>query len=416
MKFLSNIPRGLLIFLGGIVVVVVIIVGYKFLFTPSSAGTNTGQKDFFSALFPFGNSAQPSGSGDEASSTPLSNQKQTGEVPLLRHITDKIVSGAWFMEAASSTTPPIIRYMQRENGNMFQTPADSFNETRISNTTVPGVLELYAATDANLIVRYLDDSGVVGNFYGFVNATSSQQSFNALPIRRFDRISLQKDSSSILTVTSTNGTGRVDVSKADGTKLQTIFVSPITSWVPLQGGSRNFLETAPSAAALGYLYEIKNGALSKIAGGLAGFTASVSPSGRFIAYSGNSANGFSFSVLDTKTNATYASPIHAFAMKCAWVPNREPVLFCAVPKNPAPLAYPDDWLLGSATFADDAWVIDPIHQSVYFIGTLADENGTTIDAENISIDKSGSYALFTNKKDLTAWSLKILEFVARVGG
>ncbi|MBI3573946.1 hypothetical protein HY090_02760 [Candidatus Kaiserbacteria bacterium] len=413
MKFPPHIPRGPAIFFAGIVIVIALISGYEFLSAGSgtSSTNTTARGNFFSALFPFGNNNTVAPGTASGSETPPLTTATEGAVPLLRQVSPAPVAGAWFAGGPASTSPSSIRYMERESGHIYETPVDSLTQTRISNTTIPAVEELYALSDSNVLVRSLDENGAVQNFSGVVNAQASAQSFNTLPLRHFDRVAV--GSENILTVTAANGGARVELSKADGTKLQTLFASPISSWVPLMGGTRTFLETAPTAAGQGYLYELKNGSLQKIAGGIFGFVASVSPSGRYVAYSGNTPNGFAFSVLDTKDGTTFDSPVHAFAPTCAWIPNKEPMLFCAVPQTPAPVAYPDDWLLGGASFSDDAWIISPAKNTAYFIGSLSNDTGT-VDAERVSISGDGSYGLFMNKKDLSLWSLKIDDVIARV--
>ena len=127
--------------------------------------------------------------------------------------------------------------------------------------------------------------------------------------------------------------------------------------------------------------------------------------------SGNGANGFVLSVIDTKSGSVLGTPVHALALTCAWIAPDEPLLFCAVPVNPPSASYPDDWLLGNVSFADQAWIVNPSKSTAYFIGDLTDENGAGIDAENVSVDPTGTYALFINKKDLSLWSLGIADAV-----
>lgn len=412
MNFLQNIPRGLAVFLGGMVIVIIIVLGYQALFNRKTDGGSTSSNNgFFSSVFPFGNSSPPGNTGSSTPGSLTQAPTQSGEVPLLRQVAPDPVSGAWFAPELPSGASPLIRYMDRATGHVEEVPADSFSGTRISNTTIPRAQEIYVATSSALIIRLMSDTGTVQNIFGILNATSSQQSIDTKPMRRFERIAVTTNGTKILTVTEGTNSSEVDLSNPDGSNLQTLLVSPILSWVPLTGGSRSFLETAPSASAIGYLYEIAGGALKKIAGGAAGFTALVSPSGRYVAYSTNT-SGFGFTVLDTTSGSTLPNPIGALALKCAWIPGKEPLLFCAVPKNPGPAAYPDDWLLGRVSFSDEAWILNPAKGTSYFIGALADKMGEVLDAEDISIDASGSYAIFINKKDLSLWSLRIADVVS----
>lgn len=415
---MNSIPRGLAIFLCGIVIVIALVWGYVAFFgnRAASSANGSGATSFFSSLFPFGNYSPSAKTGASASNSGALSSGGTGgggAVPVLRQIGTGAVSGGWFTEGGSAGAPSIL-YMDRESGHITETPANSFTETRVSNTTIPGIQELYGIATTTVILRSLTDTGGIENFFGTVNATSSEESLNVTPLPAFDRMSVDATGTHMLTVAPVNGGSQIVFSNPDGTNAESVFASPITSWVPMTEAGRIFLETAPTAAAPGYLYEIRNGALAKVAGGVNGFASLISPSAGYVAYSGDTSDGFSLAVLDTKTNQTFTSPIGAFAMKCAWVPNHEPLLFCAVPANPVAGAYPDDWLMGNTSFSDNGWILDPVHSTSYFIGALTDTKGAPIDAENVSVDPTGSYALFMNKNDLSLWSLKIGDVVARV--
>jgi hypothetical protein len=406
----SGIPKGLVVFVSGIVIVAVLVWGYVSLFGAGSGGRVAGGNSFFSSLFPFGNTAAPSPTGSNGTSTPLGAPVQSGEVPLLREVSAAPVSGGWF-GGVSNQGVPIIRYMLRESGHVEESPADSFAVNRISNTTLPGIEELIAASSSALILRDLGEDGAVRNFFARINATTSESSIALLPMPAFSRVAA--NGSHLLAVFPQSGDSEIDTANVDGGGRQALLSLPFAGLVPFIGGARNFVETAPSFAANGYVYEIRGGALEKIAGGFPGLMAIASPSGQYVAASWNTPAGFAMGIYDLTGGATYASPVGGLAPKCAWVPNREPFMFCAVPTDVPSGAYPDDWLMGNVSFSDEAWIVNPVGNASFFIGALTDQNGSGIDAENVSVDPSGTYALFMNKKDLSLWSLRIGEVVAR---
>lgn len=414
MKFLANIPRGLVIFIVGIACLVAAAVGYRLLAGGTAAnGTGGGNSNgLFSALFPFGGgSPGQSSPGAATSSAPLTGIPG-GQVPLLREVSADPVSGGWFAPGQTATSAPAIRYMTRANGYITETPANSFDTARASNTTLTGIEELYPAGDSTLVVRSLNANGGIVNAFGTVHASTSTPSFITSPLPPFARVAVERGGD-MLSVVEQNGGSDVVLSKPDGSHASLELASPIASWVPLIGGDAAFVETAPTAAAPGYLYEIVKGALSEVGGGMLGMTALIDPSGRYAAISGNGADGFSLSVTDLQTGQSYPTPVRTTTLKCAWIPPAVPLLFCAVPVNPPTASYPDDWLLGTVSFADQAWVVDPVKNTAYFIGNLADKNGQALDAERIAVDPSGSYALFMNKNDLSLWSLNIADAVMR---
>ncbi|MDE2079174.1 MAG: hypothetical protein KGI73_02190 [Patescibacteria group bacterium] len=417
MKLFNNIPRGLFIFIVGILLLIAVAVGYKFLTSGmSSISVGTGNSNPFSALFPFGNNgAAGTKGGGGTPSSPVS-AGASGPAPALREVAAGPVSGGWFVPGTTATATPTIRYMLRENGNIIETPADSLTSTRLSNTTVPGIQTLYAAASSTLVLQYLDTTGVLKNAVGTVNTNATEQSLTLTQLPSFNRVAVDANGD-LLAVTDENGGAVVERMKADGSKAQTVFTSPILSWVPLAGGGESFVETAPSAAATGYVYKIVSNTLQQVSGGIAGLTASVSPSGRYVAVSGNGADGLLFLVIDTKTGAAALMPVHATTLKCAWIPPDEPLLFCAVTAAmPSGITFPDDWLLGKVALADSAWILNSTKKVSYFVGTLGDASGNGVDVENVSVSSSGTYALFMDKNDLSLWSLNIGDAVQRALG
>src|SRR3989338_2719832 len=127
-----------------VVVVLVIIAGGVYFFAVQN---NTGQTDnqsgtdFFSSLFPFGESSP--GGGDVTTSGD-STLAETKPASVLRQIGDRPVAGARFIAGRNET---LIRFIERETGHVFDTPLDSATVTRISNTTIPRIQEIVWLSD-----------------------------------------------------------------------------------------------------------------------------------------------------------------------------------------------------------------------------------------------------------------------------
>lgn len=405
MKLFRNIPKIILYIGAGLLLVLVLAAGYSLLSSKNTGSGGVPSTDFFSSLFPFGNGNAPARTG--GGNTVSTGGEGERMVPLLRKVSDRPTAGAWFSLGSATNTAPHIRFVERATGHVFETPADSYTETRVSNTTIPGIQDAVPVSDTTFLIRQLDLGDTIKNFFATLNATSSEQSVAVLPEKPYDRVALFADGTSMFTLTALPNGSRAEVSKPDGTLSKVVFTSPIRSWVPLTGGKRIFVETAPAAEALGFLYEIKSGTLQKMLGGILGMSATVSPSGRYVAYSTTVQGRFALFVFDTKTGNVFAAPIGTLTEKCAWIATREPLLFCTVPSVVPAGRYPDDWLLGQVSLSDEAWIIDSKNQTAYFVADMNKEAGAPIDAEKVRVDNGGAYALFTNKNDLAVWELRI---------
>ncbi|MBV9349842.1 MAG: hypothetical protein JO026_03755, partial [Patescibacteria group bacterium] len=140
-----KIPRGLIVFLGVMLILTMIAFAFRAISERVSTGSAPSGTHLFSALFPFGNPSIPPQTASTSDTTAnLEGAKASGGVPALRHVSQLPVSGGWFVPGKTATSAPLIRYMDRQSGHVEEVPADSFTETRLSNTTLPGMEELYA--------------------------------------------------------------------------------------------------------------------------------------------------------------------------------------------------------------------------------------------------------------------------------
>ncbi|TSD05727.1 MAG: hypothetical protein Greene07147_432 [Parcubacteria group bacterium Greene0714_7] len=390
----------------GLLAVALFAAGYFFVFQKTDSNTAGAPKDFFSAFFPFGQ-------GNRTSEKPTnetpggSAQKVTARI---RQVSTRPTAGAWFTSPSGTTTSPHIRFTERATGHIFETPTDSYAETRISNTTIPLIQELIVINDTTLLLRTLSDTETISNAFGVLNATNSEQSLDTSALKGFQRVAVAKNGLSMMTVTEVAQGSQIELAEPDGTKSRTILLSPIRSWIPLAGDSRFFIQSAPSSGASGFLYEIRsNGGLTKILSDIPGLLGVPSPTGRYILYSGSTGVKVFLGMIDTKTGQSYTLPLKTLATKCAWISEDTPRVFCAIsdPMRGGTATLPDDWLLGKISFSDSVWIIRPIENTAHSLGYLQEIANTPIDVLNPTISVDGNFALFINKNDLSVWSLDL---------
>lgn len=365
--------------------------------TGSAATPSEGQNPF-TALFPFLGGApvtRPTATTTEGGDGFVT---EAGPVPRLREVSKGPVAGARFVGKHT------IRYVAQEDGNVYDTPADSAETVRISNTTVPGMTEVLWVGESRFIGRLLQSDGSFEHLLGYIATSAPEQSLDVASFTAFARGAVSADGSTLLTITETSSGSRLDVrDPVKGTPQRTVLSSAIRSWVPLVGGASLFVASAPTSEVLGYLYLIgTNGALTKVTEGL-GLTALPSPTGRYILSAAHTGGVAELAVIDRTSGKTYESPLVTLTNKCAWTTGTE--LVCAVPNDIG--LNVESWLLGAQGSIDTVWLIDVVNGTADIIVDPTKEAGAAIDAEHVAVSADGAYALFVNKNDLSLWSVRL---------
>ncbi len=380
---------GALGFLG----VVLILLGAVWLFqlfqSDASKGpeTNTGS-GFFGSLFPFG---RPETVRDTSEGVG-EGVAVDGPIPKLRQISDVPSTGAVFVSGTGSS-PLKIRYIKREDGHIYEVPADAYTAERLSNTTIVGVHDAYWLSTSTVLYRLSEGPEY---FIGTITGTSSESTLAGVFIEQYTHTAVAESilgvrASTVSTVERVDARGR----------RTTLFTSPISSWVPHATKDRSFIASAPSGRAQGSLYEIRNGVLEKLVGNFFGLQALVSTEGR-IAFSTGGPNALALFTLSG--GQPVLLPLRTTVDKCTWARER---LLCAVPTTLPPGLYPDDWLLGRVATNDTLWSVDPQSGTTTFILDPTEEAGVAMDMTELSVSADGLYAVFKNKNDQTLWALAL---------
>ncbi|MBI2474473.1 MAG: hypothetical protein HYV68_02110, partial [Candidatus Taylorbacteria bacterium] len=70
--------------------------------------------------------------------------------------------------------------------------------------------------------------------------------------------------------------------------------------------------------------------------------------------------------------------------------------------------YPDDWYQGLVAWRDEVWAIDTATGNTQYLINLGSAGRRDIDAINLSLDEKERFITFTNKTDLSLWTLQIM--------
>lgn len=425
--------RTLLIFItSGILIIFIIGLLVVFLNrTDTTQEMSAGTPSFFSRLFGTDNPIDDMISfvtgNNVGTNTTTENTGET-TLPLLRQIHPLPVSGATFITmsriGAEGKTESVlgVRVMERSSGNILDIPLDGSNTLRITNTTFPGVEQLYWDGDvSHMFARHLDvESGIVTNTFlkvipgkEDVTGTEEDESQGSLSATLFPQQILSATSSpdgkKLFTLTSTSSGSEGSTLPIDGTGVvKKIFSSPLREW--LIEWTRNdtiYLSTKPSSGIPGYAYMISStngGRPEKIVGNIPGLTIHMSP----VAHLGliGSAEKKSFFLSLFSKGILTDMGFDTLPEKCAWTENGARV-YCGVPIFPEPAPYPDAWYKGLVSFTDAIWYAN-IETGEY---TLLADTGAydtpPLDIIHISVSPNGQFLLFTNKNDGTPWIFEI---------
>ncbi|MBU6430850.1 MAG: hypothetical protein KGJ58_01020 [Patescibacteria group bacterium] len=343
-----------------------------------------------------------------------SSPETSGALPTLRQISSNPVAGGIGFGDRGAT---IIRYVERGTGHIRETRGDSLKDIELSNVTIPkAVQSVWSPNGQSVIMRYVNEE--TQNIYSFlvnIAKPSTNQNISKNPKNVFlpssiDQISVNPSGDKIFyLINDANGTVGI-ISNTDGSQKKQIFQSPIKEWLISWPNKETVaLATKPSSDVPGYLFFLngKTGAEKKILSGINGLTALVSSDTKNILYSESGDSSVALKYHNLKSAADFEFSFKTLPEKCVWSRVEESVVYCAVPDEISTGDYPDIWYQGLASFSDSIWKVDTKTKFSELILDTQKETSSGIDITNLVLSDNDEYLLFTNKKDLSFWSLNL---------
>jgi hypothetical protein len=421
--------RNQLIVAGMVVLIIALIVGLYFLFRPtaqlsvsngnafgdtgsgtvapqSTVETGTGAASAGKEVAPnlIEITSSPVSAGEvELDIAPMDTASTTSTVTNSSDATSTLVIAG----AASSTAPQYspgdveVRYIDRESGNIYSYLALSRKLTRVTDKTLPGIQEVSWLPDGSMaFVRFLTQA---------TDGTSHINTY-ALPFTDNGGYFLQQDldqatvigSTTVFVLTDGTDSSIGATANADGTNVQTLFTSPLTSIVARAAGAGIIAVTKASSELDGYAFSVINGAFTPIIGPYKGLTVLPSPSGKEILFSYTDGTNFHMATLDLTQGTVTQLPLATLAEKCVWTSDST-ALYCAVPTSMTG-NLPDDWYQGAVSFTDRIWRIDLTDRLATLVVDPSQAGNVSIDAVNLTLDPNSQVLVFRNKKDSSLWA------------
>ncbi|ETB64087.1 TPA: peptidoglycan-binding protein [Candidatus Nomurabacteria bacterium] len=296
-----------------------------------------------------------------------------------------------------------VKYVEKATGHIYQIDLDKNTQNKVSNSTIPQINEVLFSDNAkSIIYRYLSEDKTISSYLATMGATSG----NFLPSNIIEIATSPTKDKVFYLVKNEDGVYGTIRNFIDG-RTNSFFNSSFTEWlIDWDREDQILLTTKPSWSVNGSLFalNINTGTMTKILGGIKGFTTTSNKDNSLILYSSSTNNGPKLNIFNIDKHTSLDLDTYGLADKCVWS-NDGVNIYCAIPSKIVGNEYPDAWYQGLVSF-DDFFV--KINSETGEKETLANSiNKISLDGVNLLLNKDESKIFFINKKDNTFWSLDL---------
>jgi hypothetical protein len=399
----SSQTKRVLLFVATGVFVLGLLVGLYFMFSGSGGGVGVSPNPFVGA-----GDKEPTGG---VVSGPIEGAGTVVAPRLMRITEGPVAHGALAMSitvpGVSTSTSGLedteIRYIERKSGNVYAFRLHDRTLTRISNKTLPGIIDAAWFRDGSqVLARFVSNEGGADTVATYALRASGGDGYFLEPGLAGVGITA---SSTIYTLSSGTG-GSVVSTIAPGTgTVATAFSSPLSAISVQPFGDTDFvIATKPSREIDGYVfwYSGKAKASSRILGPFAGLSVLPDPTGKMVLFSYVYRGKVLLAVQDVGTRTVTQLPVATLAEKCTWTPNGLSI-YCGVP-TALSTDLPDAWYQGAQHFTDRLWNIDMGTRLATLIVDPLAVAETAIDMVALTVDPAEDALIFTNKTDGSLWA------------
>jgi hypothetical protein len=409
-----------------LLIILIFITGVWFFYIkPKQAGSSSPVPNILKPFFPTSTTTTGSFGSDTTGGTSGTGTSGTGAAaPLFKQLTALPVAGITTFTTShiiaipsidpnvkptvQTITDHYVDYVSRNNGYIYEIKNGAV-PLQITNIFIPAIYEAsFADNNTTAIERFLrpDDKTIATYSVPIPEANNdgsrTQLAGTYLPDNIL-ALAVSPDQTQVARI-MTDKTGAIlTTSTSVGTKIKTLLRSPFTEWIPSWVGNTTYLQTKATSIADGFLYSVDAGTarLRRIVGNVTGLTTSVSPSGTYVLYSESTVNGFTTTIVNTRTNATTPISLSILPEKCVWLQNED--LICAGSNTVPNAVYPDAWYAGTVHFSDQIYRITSA-SNVYTV--LYNGQGQSFDMTDLHVDESQQLLYFIDKTTALLWQFK----------
>lgn len=307
----------------------------------------------------------------------------------------------------TATSSPVnkdfIISAEKNTGHLYFYDLNSRELTRLTNTTIPNVSNIYSGFSGDRLYVYIKSINANGNIetysYNFSPNNIDSRATNATKLNSF--INIVASSKNNIYWQNTNN-GNILKDSIDLSAGEVILTNNQIDWQYKATNDYLLVYQKPSGVKETSAYKVENNILEKIISNKTSLTVLPSPDGKYILYTtgGNSIDTFLHNIdskLDTKLS--FSTPVE----KCAWLENSLS-LYCTINSTNQSFSL-EDWYSGIFQLLDNRIVSLNTNNPQIIYPTKLLTN--TIDTEKILNFNEGQYISFKNKPDQSLWVLKL---------
>ncbi len=323
---------------------------------------------------------------------------------LLSELTDRKVAGAVIV--VSTTSAGFVRYMEKGTGNIFEIALDSGVETRISNQTIPYVVEAIWARTGDQVVFSTEIAGTRGKtYFGTLTVNDAGETiFDAeVSSDMMDNSAFSNDGDFLFYSERDTAGGTTGFVRAKKTGIATpLFSLPFSESVVLwdtgTASSTHYAFSKPALGYQGYLYEIDmDGTLTKIDSGLA---LSALRHDNYLIVNKNSGKGPYSLLINTDGGPSRFLSIETLTEKCD---GNGDIFWCGASASAQVTTFPIDWYQGAISYADQLWRVDARTGDARMVTDPEPISREQLDVENPQVADGGTSVIFRNKRNDSLW-------------
>ncbi len=344
----------------------------------------------------------PTRQGTAGTSADTTNTPRTVAVTaLLTKVTDRPVAGAVLLN--SSTTGALIRYVEKGTGNIYEVSLTSGAETRISNQTIPHVVEAIWSPQGTRVVLITDIDGTRGEtLIGTLSiATGGTLALTTETLAKTPIQNIAFSLAGTLFYTDITTTGNL-VAKAQNLRSNTVtplFTTPFAEarvlW-DMWKEKAHYIYTRPAEGMMGYLYSMESGYAKPFDQALQ--LTALRTDADTLAINKN-ANGEPYSLVMTlELGKGVFSNIETLPEKCAGM---NTTLWCGASESENTTEFPIHWYQGKVSYADKLWRMDRTSAQATMVTDPEAVARESIDVTDMMANSG--HIIFKNKKDDSLW-------------
>lgn len=309
-------------------------------------------------------------------------------------------------------TTTVARYVQQQNGHVFDITLDSSGAVprSVSNTTIPGIVRALWTNQGNgVVLQYLDNTVVKTVHLEFPLGQST--STRPVLIKFFPDgiadIAVSPDGMSVVYLLK-NTSGVVGyTAKSDGTSSKQLFTIPLKeiliSW-PSTSKLIAQSKSAPGVPGITFSINASNGAVLPLLYA-PGVTLTANPSFAHLVYH----TGDTTYAREVSSGKSLELTYTPYPEKCVWGIATSTYLYCATPLSYTESSYLSLWHKGYTATTDALIVFDMrTGDDAILAAPGSEEDGGVESAiHTMSISNDGKYLLFVRRGDYSLWGMRL---------